>query len=214
MHSPVVAPHAGVKLSDGNLRELEVDRWLSDADDVDLRILERVRGPVLDVGCGPGRHVEALTQWGIDALGMDLTPDFVEVAERSQRPVVLHSVFDPVPGGAQWNWALMLDGSIGIGGDPVALLRRVGCLLAPGGQVLVETEPPDQHSECTAMVIQSESGRDSWFDWATLSASDAARVAGAAHFGLADCWEDSGRWFVQLDKRWRASPAHEEEGRT
>ena len=23
------------------------------------------------------------------------------------------------------------------------------------------------------MVIQSESGRDSWFDWATLSASDA-----------------------------------------
>jgi hypothetical protein len=134
---------------------------------------------------------------------MDLTPDFVALAQRRQRPVVLHSVFDHVPGDAQWNWALILDGSIGIGGDPVALLRRVGCLLAPGGQVLVETEPPDRRSECLAMVIQSESGRDSWFDWATLSVSDAARVAEAAQFGLVDRWEDSGRWFLQLEKRER-----------
>jgi len=201
LHSPVVAPRAGVKHSDGSLRELEVDRWLGDADDVDLRILERVWGPVLDVGCGPGRHVEALAQQGIEALGMDLTPDFVAAAQRCQRPVVLRSVFDPFPSDVRWNWALMLDGSIGIGGDPVALLRRVGCLLAAGGQVLVETEPPDRRSERLSMVIQSESGRDSWFDWATLSASDAAQTAGVAHFGLVDRWEDSGRWFVQLDKR-------------
>ncbi len=198
--SPLVAPRAGVKLSNGSVRELEVDRWLNDADAVDLRILGRVCGPVLDVGCGPGRHVEALTQREIQVLGMDLTPDFVAVAQRSQRPVILHSVFDPVPGGAQWNWVLMLDGSIGIGGDPAALLRRVGCLLAPGGQVLIETEPPEQRSERLTMVIQSETSRDSWFDWATVSASDVARVARAAHFVLADRWEDSGRWFAQLDK--------------
>lgn len=201
MPSSLVYPFAGVLLSDGHLRDLKVDRWLSDADQVDQRILERVRGPVLDVGCGPGRHVEALTQRGIDALGMDLTPDFVAFAQRSQRSVVLHSVFDPVPGGDQWNWALILDGSIGIGGDPVALLRRVGCLLAPGGQVLLETEPPDRHSEQMAMVIKPDRGVDSWFDWATLSASDAARVAGAAHFIMDECWEDSGRWFVQLTRQ-------------
>lgn len=201
MPSPVLVPCARVKLSDGGLRDLEVDRWLDDADDVDLRILERVRGSALDVGCGPGRHVEALRRRGIDALGMDLTPEFVAVAQRKQRPVLLHSVFDPVPGGARWNWALMLDGSIGIGGDPVALLRRVGSLLAPGGQVLVETEPPEHRSERLSLVIESESGRDSWFDWATMSASDAARTAQAAHFGLAEHWEDAGRWFVQLHKR-------------
>jgi SAM-dependent methyltransferase len=199
--SPVLAPRARVKLSDGSLHDLGVDRWLNDADEVDLRILERVRGPVLDVGCGPGRHVAALRQRGIEALGLDLTPDFVAVAQRSQRPVVLHSVFDPVPGDVQWNWALILDGSIGIGGDTVALLRRVGNLLATGGQVLVETEPPEERSESLGMVIQPESGRESWFDWATLSASDAARIARAAGFGVADRWEDSGRWFVQLDKR-------------
>lgn len=200
MPSPLVAPRAGVKLSNGSVRQLEVDRWLNDVDAVDLRILERVCGPALDVGCGPGRHVEALTQRGIDVLGIDLTPDFVAVAQRSQRSVVLHSVFDPVPGGAQWNWVLMLDGSIGIGGDPVALLRRVGCLLAPGGQVLVETEPPEQRSERLTMVIQSEAKGDAWFDWATVTTSDISRVARAAHLGLADRWEDSGRWFAQLGK--------------
>jgi hypothetical protein len=132
---------------------------------------------------------------------MDLIPDFVAAAQRCQRPVVLRSVFDPVPGGAQWNWALLLDGSIGIGGDPESLLRRVGCLLHPGGQVLVETEPPHRRSERSVMTIRSDSGRDSWFHWATLSTSDADRVARAANFDLADRWEDSGRWFVQLQQR-------------
>ncbi|HUC04768.1 MAG TPA: class I SAM-dependent methyltransferase [Acidimicrobiales bacterium] len=203
-------PLAGVMHSNGHLRDLEVDRWLHDADEVDLRILERVRGPVLDVGCGPGRHVEALAQRGIDALGMDLTPDFVALAQRSRRSVVLHSVFDPIPGGNEWNWALILDGSIGIGGDPVALLRRVGCLLAPGGQVLVETEAPDRRSEHMAMVITSEAGVDSWFDWATLSASDATRVAEAAQFTVDECWEDCHRWFVQLTRRESVSGARRE----
>ena len=96
--------------------------------------------------------------------------------------------------------ALILDGSIGIGGDAVALLRRVGSLLAPGGHVLVETEPPEQPSERLGMVIKPESGRESWFDWATLSASDASLIARAANFRVAEHWQDSGRWFVQLDK--------------
>ncbi len=47
-------------------------------------------------------------------------------------------MFDPVPGEGQWHWALLADGSIGIGGDPVRLLRRVAELVGPGGRALVE----------------------------------------------------------------------------
>jgi SAM-dependent methyltransferase len=190
-----------VQCADGSVRLLDTDRWFGDADDVDHRILERVGGPVLDIGCGPGRHVHALTQGDIEVLGMDLTADFVARAQRDQRPVLLQSVFDPVPGGARWRWALILDGSIGIGGNPAALLRRVNALLAPGGRVLVETAAPDEPSERQMMVIESGSGDDVWFDWATLSASDAARVARSAHLTATDVWEDTGRWFAQLEKR-------------
>jgi SAM-dependent methyltransferase len=198
--SPIVAWRASVTLPDGRLHTLESDRWLGPADDVDLRVLARARGPVLDIGCGPGRHVEALSEQAVEVLGMDLTPDFVAAAQRQGRPVVLQSVFDPIPGGNRWQSALMLDGSVGIGGDPVTLLRRVDELLAPGGRAIVETAAPDERSGRGQMVIESEVGADFSFDWATLSVADAWHVARAACFSVTDVWEDTGRWFAQLDK--------------
>ncbi len=36
---------------------------------------------VLDVGCGPGRHSLALARRGFDVLGIDLSPDFVALAQ-------------------------------------------------------------------------------------------------------------------------------------
>src|SRR5438270_725149 len=38
---------------------------------------------VLDVGCGPGRHSLALATRGIDVLGVDLSPEFIELARES-----------------------------------------------------------------------------------------------------------------------------------
>jgi SAM-dependent methyltransferase len=200
MVSPLVATRAQLRTVHGRVTELNVDRWLSEADDADLRLLDRAIGPVLDVGCGPGRHVEALSQRGTEVLGMDLSPEFVAVAQGCGRPVHLQSVFDPIPGGPRWRCALLLDGSIGVGGDPEALLRRVADLLEPHGQALVETGAPTEPSEPMDLFIESPSDVGTWFAWATLSAVDAASVAQATGFRLSDLWEDSGRWFAQLDK--------------
>jgi SAM-dependent methyltransferase len=197
-----------VRLFDGRLQDLDVERWMADADEVDHRILDRASGPVLDVGCGPGRHVEALARRGTEVLGLDLSSDFVAVAHRNQRPVLLQSVFDPVPGGSRWSCALILDGSIGIGGDPGMLLRRVGHLLASGGRVLVETGTPAEPSETLSLCIESQTGEGDVFEWATLSASDVAQVAARSGFDLTDLWEDAGRWFAQLEKRRRWSAPH------
>src|SRR5262249_22413251 len=35
---------------------------------------------VLDAGCGPGRHALALARQGIEVVGVDLSPDFIELA--------------------------------------------------------------------------------------------------------------------------------------
>jgi hypothetical protein len=40
----------------GRARALPVDVWLGRAGAVDERVLDHARGPVLDVGCGPGRQ--------------------------------------------------------------------------------------------------------------------------------------------------------------
>ena len=41
---------------------------------------------VLDVGCGPGRHAHALARRGIEVVGIDITPRFVELATEHAPP--------------------------------------------------------------------------------------------------------------------------------
>jgi len=200
MVSPLVALRAQLRFGDGRLDFLDVNRWLAEADEVDLRVISRATGPVLDIGCGPGRHVEALSRQSTEVLGIDLSPEFVALAQSFGRPVRLQSVFDHLPGEPRWGSALLFDGSVGIGGSPDTLLRRVVELLVPGGRALVETSAPGEPSEDLELFIESGEDSGSWFSWASLSAADAELVADVAGLALTDRWEDSGRWFVQLDK--------------
>ncbi len=48
---------------------------------------------VLDVGCGPGRHSLALARRGIETHGVDLSPDFVALAEQAARDEGLTATF-------------------------------------------------------------------------------------------------------------------------
>jgi len=52
---------------------------------------EVVDGPVLDVGCGPGRITGYLAELGLDVGGIDLSPRMVEVA-RAEHPGLEFSV--------------------------------------------------------------------------------------------------------------------------
>ncbi len=139
-HRPVLM--AGVSLAlrahDGSLLDVGTDRWHGPPTAEDETVLAGLTGPVLDVGCGPGRAVLALVHRGVMALGTDSSPRAVAVARRAGVSVLQLSVFDRVPGVGRWRTALLLDGNLGIGGAPVRLLQRLGDLLAPGGEVVAE----------------------------------------------------------------------------
>jgi len=113
-------------------------------------VLARAVGPVLDIGCGPGRHVVALSRRGVVAVGVDISPLAVRLARTRGAKVIEGSIFDRLPGLGMWGSALLLDGNIGIGGAPRELLSRVGGLLAPAGIVLVEVEGPGAPSSWRA----------------------------------------------------------------
>jgi SAM-dependent methyltransferase len=183
----------------GGARPVPVDAWLGAAGAVDERVLDRARGPVLDVGCGPGRHVHALARRGVLAVGVDVSPVAVALARRRGAVVLEASIFDRLPGGRSWRTALLLDGNIGIGGHPDALLRRLSALLAPRGIVLVELDPPGIGVVRGRVRLEAGATASGWFAWARVGAEAIATPARAAGLRVAASWRDGERRFAALE---------------
>jgi len=182
----------------GSGRRLPLEHWIGPAGVADERVLQRARGPVLDVGCGPGRHLDALARRGIEGLGVDVSPVAVRLARERGATVLRGSIFDRVPGAGRWNTALLLDGNVGIGGRPAALLARLALLLAPGGAVIAELDPPGAGIAGLRLRLEAGHTRTEWFAWAQVGADAIERPARAAGLGVRERWHDDGRWFAEL----------------
>jgi SAM-dependent methyltransferase len=178
--------------------ELDLATFARPASAHELALLTQLDGPVLDVGCGPGRLVAALTARGVPALGIDLAPLAVDLAVARAAPVLAHSVFDRVPGEGRWPTVLLFDGNIGIGGEPRDLLRRVAELLAPRGVAVVELEPPGVASRKSTARLDLGIGVTGWLPWARVSVDDAERLAAAAGLAMTRARWEGERWFAWL----------------
>jgi SAM-dependent methyltransferase len=187
-----------LRLSDGRLLPLHVDRWAGPVTAADETLLERAHGPVLDVGCGPGRLTAALHRRGVTVLGLDVLPEVPVLARRAGAPVHLASVFEALPGEGTWRSVVLADGNVGIGGDPARLLRRVRDLLAPGGVVLVELQPEARGRGGERVRLEGLGCASDWFDWALLAPDDLPAVAAEAGLDVAVAWEVDGRAFSEL----------------
>lgn len=182
---------------------LDVPRWCAEADEVDETLLAGCTGPTLDVGCGPGRLVAALARRGVPVLGVDVARGAVALTRARGALALRRSVFDPLPAEGRWCHVLLVDGNVGIGGDPAALLARVGSLFAPAGRLHVEVDPADV-DQVAVVAVEDSGGRVSApFRWARVGA-DALRRRGRAAglYEVAD-WSAGSRRFLTLERRCR-----------
>ena len=199
-HGGGPAPSARVRRADGQLEPLPLDRWIAPADAADAAVLADVAGPVLDIGCGPGRHVAALRAAGKPGLGVDLSPVAVWITRGRGADAMLGSVFSDVPRAGTWATALLLDGNIGIGGAPAALLGRTRELLAPGGTALVELDPPGAPTHAIRVRLEAPGVVSEWFAWAQVGVDGIEVLAAGAGLQLADTLDVEGRWFARLER--------------
>ena len=183
-----------LELASGTRIELPIDRWRARPHGGDELLLKHCTGPTLDVGCGPGRLTVELTHRGVIALGVDISAVAARLTQAKGAPAIRRDVFSRLPGEGRWRHVLLADGNVGIGGNPVRLLRRVAELLRTGGSALVEIDPPGSGLKRDRVRV-SGSG---WFSWAWLGADAVERTAGEA--GLVTRWvrHHGGRWFAEL----------------
>ena len=180
---------------------LPVHDWLRDATLSDQALLSHCRGATIDVGCGPGRMTAQLARDGHQVLAVDLVREAVHQARQRGVPALRHNVFEPMPGEGHWDTVLLADGNIGIGGDPVALLERVGDLVAPDGRIVVDLAPWGTGVVTRHVRLETSHGQSRRFPWTLVGADAVQAVAHAAGLGRASGHQHGDRVWAVIEAR-------------
>jgi len=108
-------------------------------------LLAGIEGPVLDLGCGAGRHLVHLQAQGLRVTGVDISPGSIEVCRRrGVRDVRLADLRTP-PDDERWQAVLMLCGNFGLAGswnETRTLLTELHRVCAPGAVLVADSVDP------------------------------------------------------------------------
>jgi SAM-dependent methyltransferase len=177
---------------------LPVAAWTRAADPADLLFLRHCAGATIDVGCGPGRLTAELAAAGHVVLGIDVVPEAVRQARRRGGAALRRDVFGPLPGEGRWETALLVDGNIGIGGDPRALLVRLARLLTGSGRIVLEVGAPGTPTGPVSAQLVCGCAATDYFPWALVGVDGLPTVAADAGLTVraVDCYDH--RWCAVL----------------
>ncbi len=167
------------------LVEVEGRNWhLQSRMALNLETIDRFaapRGRVLDIGCGTGFLLERLAERGFSGVGIDLSPESVEHAQRRLTEVgaagrlsaLVGSAYEPPPGPFD---LIALTDVLEHLEDPRACVAALRAELAPGGLLVIST--PNRRSLPGARRWLAEHGVpgirlnlapvDNWQTWTDL----------------------------------------------
>ena len=110
------------------------------------QVIAHARGRVLDIGCGPGRHLLYLQQAGHQVVGIDNSPIAVEVArKRGAKDVRLMGLDDIGPELGMFDSVIMLGNNFGLVGDPAnakTFLDKIDRITSADAAILAEFHDP------------------------------------------------------------------------
>lgn len=172
----------------------DVTSWVAEPDWVDRELfVDPCNAKTIDVGCGPGRLVGALASRQIPAMGIDVSREAVRQTRIRGALALRRDVFSTVPGEGTWAYALLADGNVGIGGDPVRLLSRLGEVLAPGGRVIAEVAEEGAGLVRERRQLRVDGRLSAHFDWAVVGLDAIEQVASDAGMHVVSVRSAGGR---------------------
>lgn len=186
----------------GGVEPFDVTTWAAEPDRVDCELfIDPCDASTIDVGCGPGRLVGALAARGIPAMGIDVSNEAVRQTRIRGALAMLRDVFSPVPGEGRWVYALLADGNLGIGGDPVRLLSRLTDVLVPGGRVIAELAGDGAGLVRERRQLRIDGRLSAHFDWAVVGLDAIEDVAADAGMRVLATSSTGGRHAATLVRR-------------
>ncbi len=131
--------------SEAGLYFFEYEQWSP----LEHKAIERVKGRVLDIGCGAGRHALYLQQKGFDVTAIDNSPGAIEVCKlrglknAMVKPIVKVDEFKP----NSFDTILMLGNNFGLFGDAEnakLILKKLSRITFSEAQIIAGTRNPYQ----------------------------------------------------------------------
>jgi hypothetical protein len=113
--------------------------------------------------------------------------------------VAHQDLFHPIPEEGGWDTALVADGNVGIGGDPVRVLTRAREVAHPAGRVVVELSRPGTGLRVDRVHLRVGELRSSTFSWARVDPDRIGDVAGLAGLRVRDMRHRTHRWWAVLE---------------
>lgn len=187
-----------IRFADDSVHEMAVRDWCQDRVSGDTAMLDLCTAATIDIGCGPGRLVARLIARGLPALGIDVSAESMRQTHARGGLALRRDVFGRVPAEKRWRHALLADGNIGIGGNPMMLLNRCRELIAGDGTIIVELLGPKFVSRQGAARLESGEQSSDWFPWAHLSVADIGPLAASCALEIVEVHQAAGRWFAEL----------------
>ena len=138
-----------IESEDGSRDDMPVSSYFGPFDEWSAhqkQVIARARGRVLDIGCGPGRHLLYLQQAGHEVVGIDNSPIAVEVArKRGAKDVRVIGLDDIGPELGVFDTVLMLGNNFGLVGDPAnakTFLDKIDRITSADAAILAELRDP------------------------------------------------------------------------
>lgn len=198
-------------------------REYEDWPDYEKKALEYVRGRVLDVGCGAGRHSLYLQEKNFEVVAVDASPLAVELTRlrgvRDSRVMpALHLDFPP----RSFDTVLLMENNFGVAGnmeDTKKLLNCLSELTTRNARLITTCRNPLQTSKSGHLAyhdlnrrrgrpigqvtirIEYKGQLGDWFDLLMVEPEAMAEISAKAHWGVETLFESEDMYSSVLRKQ-------------
>lgn len=200
----------------GNYYVADYSEWLPH----EQQAIATIKGRVLDVGCGAGRHAVYLQSNGLAVVGIDESSIAIDVAKsRGLHDARVNRIDQLTEADGPFDAILLLGNNLGIlrdAGTAQSILKKLHTISSPGAIILGEsvniaTTTTQSHLDYQRgniaqgrmpgqikMRIRCRDLATDWFDYLLLSPSELEPIAAAAGWALEEIFDGGYRYIAKL----------------